>query len=253
MATARPAFADQQYDVRGDDAYRVGSPAMVSRVEYAGTQRLSVERHGHHTRYDAQASYVRDAGDGKTRLHARFVQEILPNGSFEDRFDEDPDFLTILNQPFAIQLDAVTIRDLRGLRHAVPFDATSPLGGDAVLRGYLRPGTAGAIAGRAATAVRFEADGPMTAPMPARTNATISGRMRMDGTAYYSLDDAMLLALDATLTIVAQLHEGSKTTPVRIVYRRFIRATAPAGRSTPRTPRPTPLPTGAGTVSPATP
>ena len=46
--------------------------------------------------------------------------------------------------------------------------------------------------------------------MPARADATMSGHMRMDGTAYYSLDDAMLLALDATLTIVAQLHDGTR-------------------------------------------
>jgi hypothetical protein len=258
LATVRPSFADQQYDVSGEDVYRVGSAGIVSRVAYSGKQRLTVERQHGRTRYDAQARYARNAADGNSQVNARFVQELLPNGSFEDRLDEDPDFLTVLNQPFAVQLDGVTIRDLRNLHGPVPFSATSPLGGQAVLRGFLRPGTGGNIRGRAAVAVRFEAGGPMTAPMPAHVNATISGHMRMDGTAYYSLDDAMLLALDATLTIVAQLHDGPETMPVRIVYRRSIRASRTSGApvpmksAEPKTPLPTPLATGGGTAFPLT-
>ena len=259
MATVRPAFADQQYDVSGEDVYRVGSAGVVSRVAYSGKERLTVVRQGDRTRYDAQARYARSAADGNTHVNARFVQELLPNGTFEDRLDEDPDFLTVLNQPFAVQLDAVTIRDLRNLHGPVPFSATSPLGGQAVLRGFLRPGTSGKIGGRPAAAVRFEAGGPMSAPMPARANATMSGRMRMDGMAYYSLDDAMLLSLDATLTIVAQLRDGSETLPVRIVYRRSIRASSARGAPAParapelRTPLPTPLATGGGKASLPTP
>ena len=56
---------------------------------------------GSRTRYDAQASYARSAADGNSHVNARFVQELMPNGAFEDRLDEDPDFLTVLNQPFA--------------------------------------------------------------------------------------------------------------------------------------------------------
>lgn len=230
--------------------FRVGSSAPPSRVSYSGAQRLLVGRDGRSTQYDAQASYTRDGDGVKRRIDARFVQELLPNGSFEDRIDDDPDFLTVLNQPFAIRLDAATLRDLRGLRTPVPFDASSPLGGEAVLRGFLRPASGGKICGRPTAAVAFEADGPMTAPMPARSGATMSGRMRMDGTAYYSLDDAMLLALEVTLTIVAQLHDGTTTAPVKVVYRRFIRATA-TPTSASKTPRPTPLPSGGGTEPPA--
>ncbi len=243
-------MADQQYDVSGEDVYHVGSAGVVSRVAYAGKQRLTVERQGDRIRYDAQARYARSAADGSTHVNARFVQELLPNGTFEDRIDDDPDFLTVLNQPFAVQLDGVTINDLRNLHGPVPFSATSPLGGQAVLRGFLRPGTGGKIGGRPAVAVRFEAEGPMTAPMPARANATMSGHMSMDGMAYYSLDDAMLLSLDATLTIVAQLHDGSETLPVRIVYRRSIHASStqstpsPANTRGVKTPLPTPLATG---------
>jgi len=258
LSTVLPALADQGYDVRGEDLYRVGDAGIVSRVEYVGEQRLTVERLKGRVRYDAQAHYARNAADGNSRVNARFVQE-LSGGSFVDTLDDDPDFLTILNQPFAVQLDSATIHDLRNLHGAVPFSATSPLGGQAVLRGFLRPAAGGMVDRRAAVAVRFEADGPMTAPMPARTDATMTGHMRMDGTAYYSLDDAVLLALDATLTIVAQLHDAHENVPIRIVYRRYIRASGhgspvPA-RPTPikNTLRPTPLATDGGTAIRAAP
>jgi hypothetical protein len=244
--TARAGMADQRYSVSGEDVYRVGLSSTASRVLYDGTQVLSVHRHADGARYDARAQYVRIDRQGKTDGAAHFVQELLPDGSFVDRVDDDPDFLTILNQPFAIQLDQATLRDLERLHSAVPFDASSPLGGAAVLRGFLRPGTGGDIAGTPAVAVRFEAQGPMNGPLPGDTQATMAGRMRMDGTAYYSLGDAMLLALDATLTIDASLKETKTEVPVRITYRRYIRAA-------PKTPPPTPLPTGAGTATPAAP
>jgi hypothetical protein len=90
----------------------------------------------------------------------------------------------------------------------------------------------------------------MTGSLPTRgSSARMSGQMRMEGTAYYSTASALLLALDATLTIVAQLQQDEQThVPVRIVYRRAIRANSAA-----KTPLPTPLATGAGTESPGAP
>lgn len=239
-------MADQQYDVNGEDVYQIGSAATpASRVAYSGAQRLSVVRDGTRVRYDVHATYTRDTGGTRQTTSARFVQELLPDGTFEDAVDDDPDFLTVLNQPFAIHLDAVTLRDLRGLRARVPFSATSPLGGNSVLRGFLRPAGGGKVDGRATVAVGFQAEGAMTAPMPVHSGATMAGKMRMEGTAYYSIDDAMLLALDVRLTILAKLRNGSQTEPVRVVYRRFIRASA--GSAPVKTPRPTAPPSDAGT------
>lgn len=223
IATTTVASADQPYDVRGQDVYRIGTSQATSRVTYDGAETLTVEKDGKGARFEAQAHYVRDDAGGKHDATARFIQELLPSGTFEDRWDEDPDFLTILNQPFAVQLDSTTMRDLLHLHASVPFNATSPLGGDAVLRGYLRPGVGGEIAGRPAVAVRFEAEGPMSGGLPGG-HATMSGTMRMDGTAYYALDDALLLGLDATLTIRARLSESAQAVPVQITYRRYIRA-----------------------------
>jgi hypothetical protein len=225
LPVLQPVIADFRYDLAGEDSYRVQSTSTVSRVSYSGTERLSVRREGKSVRFEAQAHYVRNAVDGRSDGGARYVAEMLPGGSFEDRIDEDPDFLTILNQPFAVQLDATTLRDLRDMHGSVPFSAASPLGGDSLLRGFLRPGNSGAVDGRPTIAVRFEAAGPMAGNLPGKTDAAISGSMRMDGTAYYSLDSALLLALHATLTIDARLTQGhpSVSIPVRITYRRSIR------------------------------
>jgi hypothetical protein len=225
LPVLQPALPDVRYDLAGEDVYRIESTSTVSRVSYAGTENLSIKQDGKRMRFEARARYVRFSPDGKSSADARFVTELLPNGSFEGRVDDDPDFLTILNQPFAVQLDPATLRDLRELRGAVPFSANSPLGGDSVLHGSLRPGASGPIDGRPSVAVRFQAVGPMTGTLPQSADADISGTMRMAGTAYYSLDDAMLLALSAKLTIDARLRQSHPAVfiPVHITYNRAIR------------------------------
>jgi hypothetical protein len=242
------ARADITYDTSGEDVYRIASSPTLSKVSYAGTERLSVRQSGKTVRFEAHASYTRSGPGGKTPGEALFVQILQPDGTFEDRVDDDPDFLTILNQPFAVRLDPVTLRDLRELRARVPFSATSPLGAQAVLRGFLRPAPGGPIAGRRTTAVRFEAQGAMTGPLPGYAETLVSGTMRMDGTAYYALDGAMLLALRVDLTLDARLvqRRQSVSMPVRIVYRRSIRAFA-------RTPLRAQPARGGGTAAPATP
>jgi hypothetical protein len=237
-----------RYDTSGEDVYRIESAEAFSKVTYAGSQRLSVRQDGKALRFEARVRYVRDGPDGKNAGDAVFVQVVQPNGTFEDRVDDDPDFLTILNQPFAVRLDATTLRDVRSLHGRVPFAATSPLGAEAVLHGFLRPARGGPIAGRPTVAVRFEAQGAMTGPLPGSAETLVSGTMRMDGTAYYALSDAMLMALEVTLTLDARLAQSraSMSLPVRILYRRTIRATA-------KMPQPAPLARGGGTVAPATP
>ena len=96
-----PALADQQYDVRGEDVYRVGTAGVVSRVAYSGEQRLTVERVNGQTRYDAQAHYNRNSSDGSSQINARFVQELSPNGSFVDKIDDDPDFRALAAELFS--------------------------------------------------------------------------------------------------------------------------------------------------------
>jgi len=248
FSVIEPAVADVRYDTSGEDVYRIESSGTYTKVTYAGTQRLSVRQDGKAWRFEAGVQYLRDGPDGKSRGKALFVQLLEPSGTFEDRIDDDPDFLTVLNQPFAIRLDAATLADLRALRGRVPFSATSPLGAQAVLHGFLRPAPGGPVDGRPTTAVRFEAEGTMAGPLPGYAETLVSGSMRMDGTAYYALKGAMLLALYLTLRLDARLAQGrsSVSVPVRILYRRSMKATA-------KTLQPAPLATGAGAAAPATP
>lgn len=225
LSPAASAHADLQYQTAGEDLYQSESSATLSRVAYAGTERLSIRHEGRSLRFEAEARYTRAAADEKSVAEARFVQVLRPDGSFEDRVDDDPDFLTILNQPFAVRLDRATLQDVRELHGPVPFAASSPLEGHTLLRGFLRPAVNGPIEGRPTVAVRFQAEGPMEGALPGQTDAAVSGHMRMDGIAYYALDGGLLLALDVTLTIDARLRErsASASVPVRIIYTRRIR------------------------------
>ena len=122
-----------------------------------------------------------------------------------------------------MRLDAATLRDLRALRGRVPFSATSPLGArSGAYAASFGPLPGSPIDGRPTVAVRFEAEGVMTGPLPGYAETLVSGTMRMDGTAYYALDGAMLLALNVTLTLDARLAPSrpSVSVPVRILYRR---------------------------------
>ncbi len=225
LPLAAPAHVDLRYATVGEDVYRLEPGNAVSRVTYVGIQHVAIVRSGGALRFEARVRYARTGPAGTATAEAHFVQTLAPNGAFEDRSDDDPDFLTILNQPFAVKLDAATLRDVRALRGRVPFAATSPLGGS-VLRGYLRPGVNGPIENRPTAAVRFEAAGPMNGALPSHADATVTGAMRMEGTAYYSLRDAVLMALNVNLSIDARLRQGEAATsvPVRITYHRWIRA-----------------------------
>jgi len=247
----QPARADVQYETSGQDLYRIAPTGATSQVAYAGSQRLSIRHQNGGWRFESRAEYTRTGPDGKSRGEADFVQTLQPDGVSEDRVDDDPDFLTILNQPFAVRLDATTLHDLQALHGRVPFAATSPLGAQAVLHGYLRPAPGGPIAGHPTVAVRFEADGAMTGPLPGSAQTLVSGTMRMDGVAYYAIESETLFALNVTLTLDARLAQGRQapSLPVRIFYRRSIRAVATTAKTLPRAP----LAAGAGKVAPATP
>jgi hypothetical protein len=217
------ARADQLYGVAGEDTYRVGKALEATHITYRGVERLGIASDSEGRRYVADVNYTRLDDSGKASVHGRFVQELLRDGTFEDRGDDDPDFLTILNQPFAVQLDATTLRDLERLHGMVPFKAASPLGGSR-LSGFLSSAPRGKIQGHPVVGVRFKADGPMTGTLPEHPDALLSGTMHMDGTAYYAESGALLLALDATLTIEGKLQSSGDSVPVRIVYHRAIRA-----------------------------
>lgn len=240
---SRAALADQRYTVSGADSYVIGAGDIHSDTTYQGTETLTTTRHGRTTRYDAKCRYVRTELGQDTEAKGDYVTDLLPDGQVLDSADHDPDYLTVLNQPFSVQLDPATLADLRSLRGALPFNIPSPITG-ASLRGRMERIPAGTIGSHQALGIRFEAGGPMRGSLPDRPGLVLIGTIVLHGTAYYDLDSALLLALDATVTITGKLSNSAGADPVTIVYHRLIRATAPTQTSTAHTspPIPPPLP-----------
>jgi len=223
--------AEQRYAVTGRDSFSIGDGDIKSETRYQGSQVLTVTRHGKAMRYAAKVTYVRDDQGAATEAVADFVSDLLPTGEQLDSADHDPDYLTVLNQPFSAQLDAATLEDLKHLHGSVPFDFPSPFTG-ATLHGSLSGIGTARLGGRRAVGVRFSAGGPMHGALPDRPGLTLSGGILMRGTAYYDCDTALLLTLDATVTISGNVSNRSGKDPVTIVYRRLIRAEQPAKTST---------------------
>jgi hypothetical protein len=232
LVSALPAAADQRYVVSGDDRYQIGQAELQTSISYAGAQQLTVRKDGPQTRFIAQAHYTRADAAGKEPAQATFVQVMTPQGELRDKTDLDPDYLTVLNQPFAVELDQGTLHDLLHLQGRLPFSFPAPMIGG-TLHGYLERGFVARVSSRPALAVDFDASGPMTGPLPEHADMSIAGTMRMRGTAYYAVrGEALLLALNETLTITGTLTDRGTTSPVTIVYRRTIKADNSAPSST---------------------
>jgi hypothetical protein len=224
LALAAMASADQEYTVSGDDLYRIGQAEIRTAIDYSGTQTLTIARVGKETRFTAEVRYTRTDAAGSAADHASFEQVMTPGGELQDRSDFDPDYLTVLNQPFAVMLDPQTFSELHHLRGKLPFTFPAPMI-DGTLHGYLQRAPAALVASRPALGVDFDAAGPMLGPIPDHAALSIAGTMRMRGTAYYAArGNALLLALRETLTISGTLREDGHRSPVTIVYRRTIKA-----------------------------
>ncbi|MDQ2858596.1 MAG: hypothetical protein M3R53_08105 [Candidatus Eremiobacteraeota bacterium] len=216
---------DQSYSVDGKDSFSIAGD-IRSEISYSGTQTLRIRRHGKRSRYAAHVEYRRSDGPASTDATSDYVAEMLPSGEIVESSEHDPDYLTVLNQPFAAQLDRQTLGDLRHMGGTMPFDFPSPFTGSS-LHGYLRHIGGGTLGPRHATGVRFEAAGPMKGALPDRPGVTLAGTITMRGTAFYDSTSAVLLALDSTVTINGTLSNRAGNDPVTITYERKIRAHEP--------------------------
>jgi hypothetical protein len=219
------ADADQTYAVTGKDVFQIGGTDVRSEIAYNGTERLTIARDGANRRYVARVVYQRNDQTSQARNDGSFSSTVLPSGEQRDEANNDPDYLTVLNQPFAVQLDAATMHDLAQLHGSVPFDFPSPMTG-APLHGTLRHIADSTVNGHRVLGVAFDATGPLSGTLPDHPKMALSGSIRMIGTAYYTYGSALLLALDATLAIDGNLDDANRRDPVSIVYKRTIRATA---------------------------
>ena len=223
LLAATPTESHQTYTVTGKDSYQIGSRELRSDTSYEGTEKLTIRNAAGVTRYYARAAYIKtDQGQRRSSI-ASFESEMLPSGQERDVASNDPDFLTVLNQPFAVQLDVQTLRDVRKLREPSPFTFTSAMTG-ATLRGTLFHVTDGLIAGHPVVGIGFDASGPMRGGLPEHPEIALHGTIRMSGRAYYTRTSALLLALDAKLQIAGTLANTSTSDRVKILYRRVIRA-----------------------------
>ena len=220
---AGSARADQTYTTTGSDEFAIGSGALPNDVRYRGTQTLHIAPHGKYVRYSARVAYVRVEQGSETDSEATYVADVLPTGELAHAKDGDPDYLTVLNQPFAAQLDLQTIADLSHLRKPLPFDFPSPFTGSS-LHGFLQHRAGGTFGKHRSIAVRFEATGAMRGSLPDRAELVLAGTISMRGTAYYDTVSALLLALDTTVTISGTVSNRAAKDPVRIVYARSLRA-----------------------------
>jgi hypothetical protein len=218
-----PTVLTQLYRVSGRDSFRIGSRALRGDIAYAGRETLTITKDGGATRYVAKASYERIEGGEAREASATFVSTIFPNGRERDEETADPDFLTVLDQAFAVRLDAATLRDVRSLKEPAPFSFASSMTG-ATLRGTLFHVPDGRIAGHPVIGIGFDASGPIRGKIPEQAGIALKGTIRMSGRAYYTAETALLYGLDATLTIDGTLADESTHDPVHILYRRTIRA-----------------------------
>ncbi len=227
------AYADETYTVSGSDDFSIGSREIRSEISYRGRQTLQARPHGDGTRLRAYVTYTRDDAGARSIATGEYVTDLSPAGETLATADHDPDNLTVLDQPFAAQLDRQTLHDLGGLHGALPFDFPSPFTRSS-LHGYLQHIAGTKVAGRRAVGVRFEAAGPMHGSIPDRPGLTLAGTIAMHGTAFYDSATAILLALDMTVTVSGNVSNRSRPVhqrkalvnrkdPVRIVYSRTIR------------------------------
>jgi hypothetical protein len=211
------------YLVTGRDSFAIGQDEVTSEVRYAGRETLAVSHRGSTTRYVARVAYERSDGSASTAAKAEYVADVTPAGDTLDTENDDPDYLTVLNQPFAAELDPVTLADLRSLRGTIPFDFPSPVSGTS-LHGYLRHVASGLLGSRRSIGVTFEAAGAMLGELPDRPGLVLHGTISMHGTAYYDARTALLLSLETTVTIAGSVSNRSDKNPVTITFARRIRS-----------------------------
>lgn len=219
MTTAQ---ADEAYAVNGRDTFRIPGTTAGTDVAYAGTGRLHAVHEPGGTRFTTRVDYRRTVDGTTTQTSGSYATTIARDGSVHDGPDGDPDDLTILKQPFAVQLDATTLRDLSALHVTIPFDFPSPIIG-ATLHGALRRLPDAMLHGKRVLGIEFAAHGPLHGALPDRPQISVTGTIEMNGHAYYAYESALLLGLDATLAIAGTVDGSERPQPVRLVYRRTIR------------------------------
>lgn len=213
------AATNDRYIIAGTDRLRVGVEQVC--VDYEGEGRLSLNSGDDGQTLTAATDYWRRDATGTHIVHASFVQETAP--SFGDEFldanGRDPDYMTILSQPLAIELGSSELQALAQLSKRVRLEFPSRIG-DGNLSGFLehiRSRSVNSLIG-----LRFVARGPMRAPVPKRPAATMVGIVTLAGAGYYSSENGRLVAIYTTMTFDGSFRNRGHAIPVHVTYERQI-------------------------------
>jgi len=225
---------------RGEDAYTIDGRNVMT-VRYDGTQSLRVRHDGADLRFENVIDYTKQLGSQIRHKTARVVRLLTPDlRELRTPLNQDEDSLSLLDQPFAARIDAKTLAALGGLKQAIPFTASSPLGG-APLHGTLRAAGMREKPPAGGVRVAFTAGGPMRGPLPELPTASIDGTISLVGTAEYDATGA-LVRLHSRLQIHGLLAASGQSGPIEILYvRRFAPDCSPAPETS-ASPTPTPSP-----------
>ena len=221
---------------QGEDAYTIDGRNVMT-VVYNGTQSLRVRRVGANLRFENDINYTKRLGSHVRRKTARVVRILTPHlREIRTSLNQDEDSLSLLDQPFAARIDAKTLAALAGLAQAIPFTASSPLGG-VPLHGSLRTVESSTKAPVGGVRVAFTASGPMSGPLPELPTASIDGKMSLVGTAEYD-STGSLVRLRSRLRITGVLAASGQSGPIQILFVRHFapdcaKAAAPAVSPTP--------------------
>ena len=204
----------------GEDAYTIDGRNVMT-VLYDGTQSLRVRPDGTDLRFENVIHYTKRLGSHVRHKTARVVRLLTPDlREIRTSLNQDEDSLSLLDQPFAARIDAKTLAALAGLQQAIPFTASSPLGG-APLHGTLRSADMPERAPAGGVRVAFTASGPMRGPLPELPTASIDGTISLVGTAEYDATGA-LVRLRSRLQIHGVLAASGQSGPIEILFmRRF--------------------------------
>jgi hypothetical protein len=229
LSVADADSAPRRYTLDGTDSFAIAGHSLHSTITYHGDEALSSRAVAGGVRFNVDVTYDEDDGAARGHHRATYALTMAPDGTVSEPVDADPDYLTLLNQPFSVQLDEPTLRDLHALTHAVPFDFPSPMTG-APLHGTLRRLPDVTVGGVNALGIAFTARGPVAGSLPDRPGMALRGTIAMNGTAYYAYHGALLVALEATLAIRGDVASRAGSNAVTITYRRAIRAVPGTGR-----------------------
>jgi hypothetical protein len=230
---AGQALADETYSVSGSDRFQTPHGELRAEIAYSGRQTLSIRRERRVTIYRSRAEYDRIDQGARAHAVATFGSEATPDGDLRDLEANDPDFVTVLNQPFNVELDPRTLRDLDAVAAPIPFKFPSPLDGTS-LEGTLQREER-ARSGPEIVGVLFHVAGPMRPRVGDRSPVALDGRITVDGTARYLKASGLLRDLDATITISGRV-DPSEAPGVIVVYKRSIHMDTPSARPIPGSP-----------------